>query len=153
MSVNQIILNEIAIHAMCAASISYIREFEKLNAARPQTAIATHHLIHAGMYARTIMIPAGVVLTGALIKLATTLIMSGDATVANGETNIRLTGYHVIPASKHRKQAFLAHADTHLTMLFPTSAKDILTAEDEFTDEAELLFSRHGENVINITGE
>jgi hypothetical protein len=105
------------------------------------------------MYARSITIPAGVLLTGALIKRATLIIFNGDATVATGEESIRLTGYHVLPASAHRKQAFLAHADTQMTMLFPTQAKDVHAAEQEFTDEADQLFSRKWENVVRITGE
>lgn len=134
-------------------ALAKIRALERLNLQLPQTPITTHHLIHAGMYARTITIPAGVVLTGALIKRATILIVNGEATVATGEDSKRLVGYHVLAASAHRKQAFLAHTDTQLTMLFPTNAKDVSTAEAEFTDEADLLFSRHGENVTNITGE
>lgn len=132
-------------------AVDRIRNLEALCLEREQTPIVTHHLIHAGMYARTITIPAGIVLTGALIKRATILILNGDATMATGEDNVRLTGYHVLSAGAHRKQAFLAHADTQLTMLFPTAARDILTAEAEFTDEADRLISRHCENVVTIT--
>lgn len=144
---------QVAIPAMTTEAVARVRDFERLNLAHPQTAITTRHLIHAGMYLRTITIPAGVVLTGALIKRATALILHGDAEVATGDGSQRLTGYHVLPASAHRKQAFLAYADTYLTMIFPTSATDVRAAEEEFTDEAELLMSRQGENVVNITGE
>lgn len=138
---------------MTSAAINRLRVFEALSLEREQVPITTHHLLHAGMYHRTIMIPADVVLTGALIKRATTLTIHGDATVATGGKPMRITGYQVIPASAHRKQAFIAHADTWLTMAFPTQAKTVEEAEAEFTDEAERLFSRHGENIINITGE
>jgi hypothetical protein len=140
------------IPAMNDAAVERVRAMERIARKLPQTPITTYHLIHAGMYARTITIPAGVVLTGALIKRATILILSGDATVTIGAGVVRVTGYHVLAASAQRKQAFLAHADTNLTMLFPTAAQDVRAAEEEFTDEADLLFSRHGENVINITG-
>lgn len=142
-----------AIPAMSPQAVSKVRAFENLVRQAPQTPIATHHLIHAGMYSRTITMPADTVLTSALIKRATILIVDGDATVAVGDDTLRLTGYHVLPASAHRKVAFLAHADTHLTMLFPTGATDVHAAEEEFTDEADLLFSRHGENFIRVTGE
>lgn len=142
-----------AIPAMSLEAVTRVRQLEAANMQREQTPIVTHHLIHAGMYARTITIPANTVLTGALIKRATILIFNGDATVTLGDGVKRLTGYHVIAASAHRKQAFLAHTDTQLTMLFPTQARDIESVEAEFTDEAELLFSRHGENVVQITGE
>ena len=126
---------------------------EKANGVLPQVPITTYHLIHAGLYARTITIPAGVLLTGALIKRSTLVILNGDVTVANGDKSERLIGYNVLPASAHRKQGFFAHADTQITMLFATSARDVQSAEEEFTDEAHRLFSRHGENVVNITGE
>lgn len=139
---------------MSAAAIDRVRALEHENALQPQTPIATHHLFHAGLYARTITIPEGVVLTGALIKRATVLILNGDASVATGdEAAIRFTGYNVLPASPNRKQAFVAHSDTQLTMLFATDAQDVAEAEEQFTDEADLLFSRRGENFITITGE
>lgn len=139
--------------SMTLAAIDKVRVFERINGSQPQVPIITHHLLHAGMYARSITIPAGVALTGALIKRATVLIVNGEVVVATGDGNLHLVGYHVLPASAHRKQAFVAHTDTQLTMLFPTSAKTVEEAEAEFTDEADLLFSRSGENVVNITGE
>jgi hypothetical protein len=141
------------IRPMTEPTIDAVRDLERLNLQFNQTPIATQHLIHAGMYARTIMIPAGVLLTGALIKRATTLVLSGDASFLTEDGPTRIAGYCVIPASAHRKQAFLAHADTHLTMLFPTTARTVWDAEDEFTDEADLLMSRHGENEVVITEE
>lgn len=139
------------IPAMSPAAVNRVRELEQAVLQHKQVPIVTHHLIHAGMYARTVTIPAGAVITGALIKRATILILNGDATVATGNDAPRLTGYHVIPASAHRKQAFLAHADTQLTMLFPTNSKDVRAVEQEFTDEADLLMSRAEGNVVTIT--
>lgn len=141
------------IPASSLVGISRVRELERNNLERPQQPITTHHLIHAGLYVRTITIPANTLLTGALIKRSTVLHFDGDATVTVGDDVMRLTGRHVIPASAGRKQAYLTHKDTTLSMSFATSAKTIEEAEAEFTDEADQLFSRHGENVINITGE
>jgi hypothetical protein len=148
-------MNGHALERMSPAAVDRVRAFEVENLARAQVPIATHHLIHAGMYARTIMIPAGVGLTGALIKRATTLILAGDALAYGGAGVVdeaqHFRGYHVIPARAFRKTAFLAYEDTYLTMIFPTTARTVEEAEREFTDEADLLFSRRGENVINIT--
>ena len=44
----------------------------------PQTEIATEHLLHGGMYARTIRLESGIVMMGSLIRLATILILQGD---------------------------------------------------------------------------
>ena len=121
----------------------------------PQEDIETHHAIHAGMYARTISIKAGVMLTGALIKVPTMLVINGDVTVFADNESFRLTGFHAIPASANRKQAFIAHTDTAMTMLFTTQATTVAQAENEFTDEADQLMSRNedAKNFIIITGE
>lgn len=139
--------------AMSDKAIEAAREFEALCLQQEQVPIVTDHVLHGGMYARTILIPGGTVLTGALIKLPTMLVLHGDARVFVGDGTVDLVGYNVVPASKGRKQIFLARSDTFLTMVFPTQAKTIEEAEEEFTDEAALLLSRHGENHIRITGE
>lgn len=143
------------IPAMNEKAISNVRQLEELVLKVPQTKIPTYHLFHAGVYARTIMIPAGVILTGALIKLATALTIYGDCVAYIGEEAKELHGYNVFAASAGRKQAFVAQSDTYITMIFATDAKDVEAAEDEFTDEADLLFSRADDavNIITMTGE
>lgn len=137
------------------AAIEQVRTLETALLQAPQLAIKTHHVFHAGMYARTIRIPAGAGLTGALIRVPTLLIVNGDVTVFIGGETRRLTGYHVLPASAGRKQAFIAHADTDLTMLFPSNAHSVEQAEAEFTGEAHLLLSRQQaeHDTVVITGE
>lgn len=121
----------------------------------PQEQLATHHVLHGGMYTRTILIKKGVIIIGALVKVPTTLIVNGDCTVNVGDQIVRLVGYCVIPASANRKQAFVANEDTYLTMIFQTKAQTIEQAEDEFTDDGDLLMSRHTNSIneIIITGE
>jgi hypothetical protein len=140
---------------MSAAAIGKVRDLESLALRLPQQPIETSHLFHAGLYARSIMIPAGVVLTGALIKIATILIISGDVIMYVDGQARELHGYHVFAASAHRKQAFVALTDTSMTMLFPSQAKTVEAAEEEFTAEAGLLLSRGacGSNIITVTGE
>lgn len=129
--------------AMTAQAVDMVRRLEDELIDMPQVDISTAHVIHGGMYARTIVIPAGVVLTGALIKLDTVVIVNGDCTVfVGGDQPQRLAGYHVLPGGAGRKQAFLAHADTHVTMVFPSTAQTVEQAENEFTDEAHKLLSR-----------
>lgn len=140
--------------AMRAADIARVRGLEAVILQHEQAPIVTHHLIHAGMYHRTVKLPVHWVGTGAEIKRATVLTLSGDVTVALGDgEGKRFTGYHVIPASAGRKQAFVVHAETHLTMSFPTQAQTVEEAEAEFTDETDMLVSRRDGNVITITGE
>lgn len=143
------------IAGMSCEAVGKIKRLEVEVSTLPQAEIHTDHVIHAGLYARTICIPAGALLVGALIKRATLLIACGKFDVFMEDDSVLLEGYHVIPASAGRKQAFLAHEDTRLTMLFGTNAKTIEQAENEFTDEAEKLMSRFSpnSNTVTITGE
>lgn len=136
------------------ALIAAIRKYEDMALTAPQIDLVTHHVIHAGVYSRTIMIPKGVVLTSALIKIPTTLVVCGKCSVAVGDAReVLIDGYHVFAASAGRKQVYVAHEDTFVTMSFKTDAKDITQAEEEFTDEADRLLSRQGANDVIITGE
>ncbi|MDZ4290744.1 MAG: hypothetical protein U1C47_02340 [Hydrogenophaga sp.] len=107
-----------------------------------QIELETLHLIHAGMYARTIFIPAGTVLTGALIDVANICTVCGDITVTTSDVAKRFTGYHVIPASAGHKRAGFAHADTWWTTLVRTDLKDVPSIENDVTREADRLYSR-----------
>lgn len=119
-----------------------------------QVEVPTGHVIHAGMYARTIVMQPGVVLTGALMKRATLVIVAGFAVVNSGDEWIELHGYNVIPASAGRKQIFVARSEVSITMVFPTQAKTVEEAEAEFTDDATRLLSRRQDaNTVVITGE
>lgn len=145
-----------SIQPMTPDAIARVADLEQQILALPQVEIHTQHVLHAGMYARTIMIPAGVVLTGALIKRPTLLSISGDVLVSRGDDEgVRITGTAVLPASAGRKQAFVTYADTTVTMVFPTQATTIDQAEAEFTDDTELLMSHRDPayNTIIITGE
>ena len=130
--------------AMPESDRNAVRRLQDWALQQPQLDIPTHHTLHGGMYARTICLKAGALIVGAHIKVPTVLVLSGDASVFVGgdERERRYAGYHVVPAQPGRKQVFLAHADTHLTMLFPTSAQTVAEAENEFTDEAQALGSR-----------
>lgn len=143
------------IKAMESEAIERVRILESELLCRPQAPIHTEHVLHGGLYSRTVLIPAGACITGAHIKVPTLLIISGHVTVAIGSAAHEFTGYNVLPASAGRKQAFFAHTDTQLTMVFTTKATTVAQAEDEFTDEAHLLLSRQqpGLDSITITGE
>lgn len=140
---------------MLPEDVDKVRRLEAVLMGLPQEALRTEHLIHGGMYARTVRIPAGVAITGALVKRATVLIVSGEVKVFTDGGTLELSGFHVLPGSAGRKQAFMAQADTCLTMLFPSKATSVAEAEAEFTDEAHLLLSRRWADYesITITGE
>lgn len=140
--------------AMSDTAVAAVRELEAQLKAMEQVPIRTHHQIHGGAYTRTICIPKGVAMTGALLKIATTLIVSGDLTIYTGVESVRVTGFTVLPGSAGRKQAVYAHEDTWASMSFPTQAMSVEEAEKEFTDEWELLGSRSStSDQVIITGE
>jgi hypothetical protein len=119
----------------------------------PQIDVQTDHVIHGGVYTRTITIAPGTVLMGAHILIPTTLIVNGETAVFTGENWIELKGFHVIPAMAGRKQIFVAQEETTISMIFRTDAKTVEEAEKEFTDEAELLMSKQSTiDTITITG-
>lgn len=137
---------------MTPAAIERVREIERhMLATQPQFDLQMQHVLHAGMYARTCRLPAGIVITGALIKIPTLVIISGNAFVWLGEKGRQVKGYAVLTASAGRKQAFRAITDTVITMLFPTEAKTVAEAEREFTDEWDRLAPGRAETII--TGE
>lgn len=111
--------------------------------ALPQIDLATSHLVHGGMYARTIFIPAGAILTGALTEMDNVCVMYGDITVTTDAGPQRLAGYHVLPASKGAKRAGITHADTWWTTLIPTDLAEIADIEAAMTTEADRLQTRN----------
>lgn len=108
----------------------------------PQVHVETTHVVFGGMCARTIFVPAGVVLTGALTNCDNVCIVSGDITVTTDAGTQRLVGYHVLPAMKGAKRVGLTHADTWWTTVWRTELTDVPEIEDEFTGESERLATR-----------
>lgn len=147
----------ILFHALPATApemVEKIRALEDRLIGNEPVDLPTEHVIHAGMYARTIAMPKGMVLSGALIKRATMVVVTGSAAVLVGDKWLRLDGYNVIPASAGRKQVFVSYSTVIITMLFPTQAKTVEEAERDFTDEADRLLSRRQDsNKVVITKE
>lgn len=138
-----VIINPMLIPASTVKTLCQTYDIEAvLLALNPDDTLPFEHRRHAGMYARTIKVPKGIMITGVLIKIPTIVVVHGDCYVTLGDKVRRLTGYHVLSASAGRKQMFRAIEDTHITMLFPTSAQTVAEAEEEFTDEAHLLQNR-----------
>ena len=135
-----LMIREEPISTMTDVEIEKVRQLENAILQAPQVKIATSHIIHAGMYARTIIVPAGIYLTGALMKIPTLLIIQGNFLLFIGGRTKKLQGYNVFTGGANRKQAGVAITDTHVTMIFPTAAKTIEEAEQEFTDETNILF-------------
>jgi hypothetical protein len=131
---------------------------DKLSAAQalisslPQVPVLTEHLLHGGMYARTIRRGAGVVAVGSVILRATILIVHGDCTLLDGSGHpVHLSGYSILPGLAGRKSLSLTHGPMEMTMIFPTSAQTVEEAEREIFGEAEKLASRREGNPNQVT--
>lgn len=131
------------------ASVDAVRRLEDAVADLPQIDLSTENLVHGGMCARTVLIPAGTVLTGALTNMDNVCVMFGDIEVTTDEGAKRLTGYHVLPARAGAKRAGFAHADTWWTTIWPTDLTDIEAIEDEATSESARLQTRR----LKLEGE
>lgn len=135
-------MSSLATPIMSAALMATLQAVQETMLAQPQIPVHTDHFIHAGVYVRTITLAGGVRLMGAYIKVPTVLIVSGQTRVFTGENWIELDGYNIIPALAGRKQIFETISETNITMIFHTDATTVEQAEEEFTDEFQLLMSR-----------
>lgn len=127
---------------MTKAQIDKVKILEAIAIKYPQFNIPVEHFLHGGMYVRTVKIPKGIVITGVLIQIETTLVINGHAMIHTGDAWIEREGYNVLPAASGRKQIFVALSDVNLTMFFPTTAENVKDAEEQFTTEADLLQNR-----------
>jgi len=139
---SELILKNNIIPAMTDQDLQKVTELENEAFKYPQLSIEIQHVFHAGIYARTAILPENTLITGALLKVPTILIVNGDCTMFVGNESRRLTGYHVFSAAAGRKQAFVAHSRTELTMMFATQSTTVDQVEQEFTDDFMRLNSR-----------
>ena len=121
----------------------------------PQVEVITEHLLHGGMYARTIRREPGIVAVGSIILRATVLIVNGSCSMMVEDRRIDLTGYNVLPGLPGRKSFSLTHGPVEMTMIFPTAATTVEEAENEIFGEADQLMSRKdgSKDQIKITGQ
>lgn len=119
-----------------------VRRLEDALLQMPQIDLHTQQMAHGGMAARTIFIPAGTVLTGAMTNLDNLCVVWGDITVTTEDGPVRLVGFNVLPAKAGAKRAGVAHADTWWVTIHRTDLTDPSDIEDEMTGESDMLQTR-----------
>lgn len=141
--------------AATPAALEKIAKAENAIMQAKQIDVQTEHILHGGMYSRTVRLDPHVVIVGVLLKVPTVLIVNGRVWMLAGEKWHKLEGYNVMPASAGRKQVFVTLDATEITMIFPSKAKTVEEAEAEFTGETDKLLSRRqdGHDLVTITGE
>ena len=137
------------------AAIDKVTAFAAVLRELPQTKFVTEHMLHAGMYTRTVRLPPDTVCAAVLIKVPTVLILVGTCEVWSDDEVIYAQGYSVLPGSKGRKIAFVTRSEVCMSMMFPTTATTVDEAQKQFTDEYALLvpLDRADEHIALITGE
>jgi len=110
--------------------------------------ITTFHLFHAGMYHRTIHVPKGTTVVGALLRRATTLIVCGHAEILADEPVV-VNGYAVLHGMPGRKTALVTLEDTWFTMIVPTEHRTVEDIDAEMVGGASLWAHRYDNVVIN----
>jgi hypothetical protein len=75
----------VPVHTRLAPStpqaIDKVRRFGDALKELPQTPFITEHLLHAGIYTRTVRFPAETALAAVLIKVGTVFIIAGSADI------------------------------------------------------------------------
>lgn len=133
---------EVVVLALSTEALEKVRRFEQELRKTAQVDIPVESILHAGIYARTIKIPKGVVITGALLQVPTILQIAGNCILNMGEEPVQISGFACLKAEAGRKQIICALSDTYVTASFATRAETVEEAENEATAEAEILTTR-----------
>lgn len=146
---------EQALKPMTAEGMAKVFEVERILRTLPQENCPIKHVIHAGIYSRTILLKAGVAIAGVRIKVPSQMVVSGHCVISHGDHSVTCNGFDVLTAPAGRKTAVLAIADTYITMMYPTQAQTLEEAERQATDDYDDLASHDPNypNIVVITGE
>jgi len=124
------------------------REIQKL----PQVDCPVWNYFAPGLYARKMLIPKGVTLTGAVHKSEHLAIVSVDIEVTSPDGPVRIKDKHYIFKSMPgEKRAGYAHEDTYFTTIHATDETDLDKLVEELTESksAELLGGPENMQLIN----
>lgn len=143
------------IPAPSPATLDELMRLQTVLGQLPQEPLATEHLIHGGMYARTVRRNFGSFTIGALISKATILIVQGSCSILIEDRRVDLKGYNVLAGLPGRKSMSVAWGPVEMTMIFPTNARTVEEAENEVFAEVDQLVSRRDNNLntVTITGQ
>ena len=124
---------------------AFTEELQKL----PQIMLPIEHTLHAGVYARTTYVPAGVMGAGAELAVDTILICDGHARISSGSEVIEVKGHTVLTGLAGRKSICYTLSDCIFTTIMATTAKTVDEAEREYTREFEKLQTR-SKNYVSL---
>lgn len=128
--------------ALAMVSEHSIDVVEQYLLSTPQVDVDTRHALAGEVYARTIHVPAGVVMVGARHLHDHINIFVGDVSFRTDQGMKRLTGFNVLPTKGGMKRVGYFHTPTSWTTVSHTKLTDLAEIEEEMTDEAHKLQTR-----------
>lgn len=119
------------------------------------TKYVTEHMVHGGIYTRTVRFPPKTLIAAARFIAPTTLIIKGTCDIWSDGDVARVEGYTVIKGSAGRKIALVTVTDVEASMMFRTDLTDVAEIQKQFTDEYMMLapLENADEHVVLVTGE
>ena len=118
------------------ASVSFAREVEALlKTAEHQVSVQIEESLHDGVYVRTGFVPPGVIATGCLTKVPTTLIVIGKCKVTCADGIMDVDGFAQFETAAGRKTVFRTITKTVTVMIFKTDARTVEEARRAMTDD------------------
>ena len=119
-----------------AACVEFARNVEALlKQASQQVRVPIEESLHNGVYVRTGFVPPGVIATGCLTKVPTTLIVIGKCKVSCAEGVIDVDGFACFETAAGRKTVFRTITKTVTVMIFKTDARTTEEARRAMTDD------------------
>lgn len=120
-------------------SMDKILKFEEELGKLPQVDLQTQHSVTGGVYARTVLIPAGCAVVGAIHSKDHISVFIGDVTCTTDEGMKRMTGHHVFPCKSGIKRVVYAHINSIWTTCIKTDETELDKIEKDCTIEYQKL--------------
>lgn len=101
--------------------------------------VETGHLVHGGLYARTMKVKAGMLVIGKVhLKDHVCFLTKGDISVMTDEGMMRVEAPFSLACKAGIKRIGLAHTDTEWVSVHLSNLTDIKELEDELTIDSDL---------------
>lgn len=111
-----------------------VQRLEDIIAQAPQAECPLRHQFAPGLYAREMLVPAGVVATGAVHKTEHMTIVVGHCVLTTDEGAQEFMGYHSFVSKPGAKRAIYAIQPTMVTTLHVTEETDLDKLCEQLTE-------------------
>lgn len=120
-----------------------VERLERVIGQLPPVECPTRHFFAPGVFLREMLVPAGVIATGAVHKTEHLTIVAGHCLLTTDEGPKEFIGFHTIHSKPGAKRAISAISDTFVTTIHanPDDETDVAVLAERFTESkaSELL--------------